>query len=75
MVYEMGTPDCGGDDTFGVAAGLTRLSHWFRNVPALIMVGIGDAMEPADAFAALRDLDFDVPGMPGAASGSGANRF
>src|SRR4051794_36804951 len=64
-----------GDYNFGVAAGLTRYSNWFRNVPELIIVGIGYDMETSDEFVALRDLDFDVPGMPGAASGSAANLF
>jgi len=66
-----------GDYTFGVAAGLTRFSNVFRQVPELIIVGIGYDMETlTDAeFVQLRDLDFDVPGMPGAASGSVANLF
>jgi uncharacterized protein len=49
----MATSDCDGDDTFGVAAGLTRFSHWFRNVPERSIVGIGYAMETSDAFAVL----------------------
>jgi predicted alpha/beta superfamily hydrolase len=64
-----------GDFDFGVAAGLTRFSNWFRNVPELIVVGIGYGMETTEEWVELRDLDFDVPGMPGAASGSAANRF
>ena len=55
-----------GDFNFGVAAGLTRFSNWFRKVPELIIVGIGYDMETSDEFAALRDLDFDIPGVPGA---------
>ena len=51
-----------GDFNFGVAAGLTRFSNWFRKVPDLIIVGIGYDMETSEEFAALRDLDFDVPG-------------
>ena len=65
-----------GDFHFGLAAGLTGYSNWFRNVPELIIVGIGYAMETTDEFVVqLRDLDYDVPGMPGAASGSAANLF
>jgi predicted alpha/beta superfamily hydrolase len=64
-----------GDFNFGVAAGLTRFSNWFRQVPELIIVGIGYDMETSDQWVQLRDLDFDVPGMPGAASGSAANLF
>jgi hypothetical protein len=41
----MGTSDCDGDFNFGVMAGLTRFSNWFRNVPELIIVGIGYDME------------------------------
>ena len=37
-----------GDFNFGVAAGLTRFSHWFRNIPELIIVGIGYAMETSE---------------------------
>src|SRR3954453_3084517 len=53
-----------GDYNFGVAAGLTRFSNVFRQVPELIIVGIGYDMETlTDAeFVQLRDLDFDVPG-------------
>lgn len=64
-----------GDFNFGVAAGLTRFSHWFRKVPELIIVGIGYDMETPDEFVALRDLDFDVPGVPGAASDSVPDLF
>jgi uncharacterized protein len=64
-----------GDFNFGVAAGLTRYSNWFRKVPELIIVGIGYDIETTEEFVTLRDLDFDVPGMPGAASGSAANLF
>src|ERR687890_132042 len=64
-----------GDYNFGVAAGLTRFSNAFRNVPELIIVGIGYDMETADEFAALRDLDFDVPGVPGASPDSVSNLF
>ncbi len=63
------------DFHFGLAAGLTGYSHWFRNVPELIIVGIGYAMETSEEWVQLRDLDYDVPGMPGAASGSAANLF
>jgi len=48
MVCEMGTPDCDGDYNFGVAAGLTRFSNAFRNVPERIIVGIGYAMETSN---------------------------
>src|SRR5262249_49163690 len=45
------------------------------NVPELIIVGIGYDIKTSDEFVALRDLDFDVPGIPGAASGSAPNLF
>ncbi len=55
-----------GDFNFGVAAGLTRFSNWFRKVPELIIVGIGYDMETSDQLVELRDLDFDIPEVPGA---------
>jgi predicted alpha/beta superfamily hydrolase len=64
-----------GDFNFGVAAGLTRFSNWFRKVPELIIVGIGYDMETSEEFSALRDLDFESPEMPGASSDSAANLF
>lgn len=64
-----------GDFNFGVAAGLTRFSYWFRKVPELIIVGIGYDMETTDEFAALRDLDFDIPGVPGASPESVSHLF
>jgi predicted alpha/beta superfamily hydrolase len=64
-----------GDFNFGVAAGLTRFSQAFRNVPELIIVGIGYDMATAEEFAALRDLDFDIPGVPGASPESVSNLF
>ena len=64
-----------GDYSFGVAAGLTRFSNVFRNVPELIIVGIGYDMETSDQWVELRDLDFDIPGVPGASSDSMANLF
>ena len=63
------------DFNFGVAAGLTRFSNWFRKVPELIIVGIGYDVEDSDEFVRLRELDFDVPGLPGAASDSAPNLF
>lgn len=63
------------DFNFGVAAGLTPFSNWFRKVPELIIVGIGYDIKDSEEFVTLRDLDFDVPGMPGASSGAGANHF
>jgi predicted alpha/beta superfamily hydrolase len=64
-----------GDFNFGVAAGLTRFSNAFRKVPELIIVGIGYDMATAEEFAALRDLDFDIPGVPGASPDSVSNLF
>ena len=64
-----------GDFNFGVAAGLTRFSNWFRKVPELIIVGIGYDMETSEQFAQLRDLDFDIPGVPGASPDSVSNLF
>jgi len=71
----MATSDCDGDYNFGVAAGLTRFSNWFRKVPELIIVGIGYDMETSDEFAALRDLDYDIPGVPGDSSESVSHLF
>ena len=64
-----------GDYNFGVAAGLTSYSNWFRKVPELIIVGIGYDIETSDEFVALRDLDFDIPGVPGASPDSVSNLF
>lgn len=63
------------DFHFGMAAGLTRYSNWFKKVPELIIVGICYAMATTEEWVELRDLDYDVPGMPGAASGSAADLF
>lgn len=64
-----------GDFNFGVAAGLTRFSHYFRNVPELIIVGIGYNVETPEQFAQLRDLDFDIPGLPGASPDTASDLF
>src|SRR5919202_2634314 len=64
-----------GDFNFGVAAGLTRFSNLFRKVPELIIFGIGYDIQTPDEFAALRDLDFDIPGVPGASPDSVSNLF
>src|SRR3954452_25429942 len=64
-----------GDFNFGVAAGLTSFSNFFRKVPELIIVGIGYDMETSEQFAQLRDLDFDIPGVPGASPNSVSNLF
>jgi enterochelin esterase-like enzyme len=37
-----------GDFLFGMAAGLTRFSNWFRRVPKAIIVGISYGMESYD---------------------------
>ncbi|MFN8470541.1 MAG: alpha/beta hydrolase-fold protein [Caldilineaceae bacterium] len=63
------------DFNFGVAAGLTRYSNWFRNVPELIIVGIGYDIATTEEFVAARDLDFDAPDMPGGVSDGAADRF
>jgi len=64
-----------GDFNFGVAAGLTRFSNWFKSVPELIIVGIRYDMETTDEWVQLRDLDYDVPGVPGAAPDSVSHLF
>lgn len=64
-----------GDYTFGIAAGLTRFSNWFRKVPELIIVGIGYDMELSDQWVQVRELDFDIPGVPGASGESVPNLF
>lgn len=64
-----------GDYNFGVAAGLTRFSNVFRKVPELIIVGIGYDMETSDEWVQLRDLDFDISGVPGASPDSVSNLF
>jgi uncharacterized protein len=40
-----------GDFIFGMAAGLTRFSNWFRGVPEAIIVGIGYGMDSVDEWA------------------------
>ena len=54
-----------GDYNFGVAAGLTRFSNWFRKVPELIIVGIGYDMETSDAIGcSCETLILTFPGCP-----------
>src|SRR5262249_16994925 len=53
-----------GDFNFGVAAGLTRFSNWFRKVPELIIVGIGYVIQTPYEFVSLRVLVFCISWVP-----------
>ena len=64
-----------GDFLFGLAAGLTRFTNWFRGVPEVIIVGISYGMESVDQWAQLREHDFKVPEVRGAPPDSAANAF
>ena len=50
-----------GDFLFGMAAGLTRFSNWFRKVPEVIIVGIRYGMDSVDRWVELRERDFKIP--------------
>jgi len=64
-----------GDLHFGMAAGLTTLSHWMLGTPEVIVVGINYDMESYDQFVKLRELDFKIPEVSGAPADSYANLF
>ena len=65
-----------GDFLFGMAAGLTRFSNWFRGVPELIIVGISyGSLESYDQWGPLREHDYNVPEVHGAPPDSVANLF
>jgi predicted alpha/beta superfamily hydrolase len=64
-----------GDFLFGMAAGLTRFSNWFRGVPEAIIVGISYGMESSDEWAQLRERDFKIPEVRDAPPDSAANLF
>src|SRR4051795_7184847 len=64
-----------GDFNFGVAAGVTGFRNWVSSVAELIIVGIGYGIETSEEFAQFRDLDFDIPGVPGASPDSVPNLF
>lgn len=50
------------DVLFGMAAGLTRFSTIFKQIPEFIVVGISyGEMESLDEWVELRELDFNVP--------------
>src|SRR5215212_9178668 len=50
-----------GDLFFGMAAGLTPLSQWFKEAPEAIIVGISYGMESYDQWVELRERDFKIP--------------
>jgi uncharacterized protein len=64
-----------GDINFGMAAGLTPLSHWTLGTPEVIVVGINYDMESYDQFVKLRELDFKIPEIRDAPADSYANLF
>jgi uncharacterized protein len=64
-----------GDFLFGMAAGLTRFTNWFRGVPEVIIVGISYGMESYDQWGQLRERDFKIPEVHDAPSDSAANLF
>lgn len=64
-----------GDFLFGMAAGLTRFTHWFTGVPEAIIVGISYGMDSADEWAQLREQDFKIPEVRDAPPDSAANLF
>src|SRR5687768_11860409 len=64
-----------GDFLFGMAAGLTRFSNWFRGVPEVIIVGISYGMGSADEWGQVRERDFKIPEVRDAPRDSAANLF
>src|SRR5687767_2438089 len=64
-----------GDFLFGMAAGLTRFTNWFRGIPEVIIVGISYGMESYDQWGPLRERDFKIPEVRDAPSDSAANLF
>jgi predicted alpha/beta superfamily hydrolase len=60
---------------FGMAAGLTPLSQWFKRAPEAIIVGIGYSMESYDQWVELRERDFKIPEVRDAPPDSAANLF
>jgi predicted alpha/beta superfamily hydrolase len=64
-----------GDLNFGMAAGLTTVSHLTQGTPEMIVVGINYDMESIDQFARLRELDFKIPEVIDAPADSYANLF
>ncbi|MEO7910786.1 MAG: alpha/beta hydrolase-fold protein, partial [Roseiflexaceae bacterium] len=64
-----------GDLFFGMAAGLTPMSHWLLGIPEVIIVGISYGMESYDQWVQLRERDFKIPEVRDAPPDSAANRF
>lgn len=60
---------------FGMAAGLTTISHWFSEAPEAIIVGISYGMSSIDQWVQTRELDFKVPEVRDAPPNSAANLF
>ena len=63
------------DLLFGMAAGLTPLSQWFKRAPEAILVGIGYGMESYEQWVQLRERDFKIPEVRDAPLDSAANVF
>lgn len=49
-----------GDLLFGMAAGLTTVSHWCEGLPEIIVVGIGYGITSYTQWDQLRELDFPI---------------
>lgn len=65
-----------GDFLFGMAAGLTRFSNFFKGVPEIIIMGISYGnLESFEQWDPLRDHDYNVPEVLGAPPDSVANLF
>lgn len=64
------------DVIFGMAAGLTRFSTVFKQIPEFIVVGVSyGELENLDQWVELRELDFNVPELPDAPPNSVGNLF
>lgn len=64
------------DVIFGMAAGLTRFSTVFKQIPEFIVVGISyGELDNLDQWVELRELDFNAPDVPDAPPNSVGNLF
>ena len=64
-----------GDVIFGMAAGLTAMTGWFKEAPEAIIVGISYGMASYDQWVELRERDFKIPEVRDAPPDSAANLF